>query len=196
MQSITHPVVVIWCSCSLLGEYQKTCTECAPCPAGSFTTSLNQEDRCSRCSGDCRPSRETLTHLVHRCNRVFLCHLLVSVIKLCCCLCINGNESDENDYFWLSDFHLKVIQNCTDKSDVKCVCEEGYMCTEGVPFSPNCRYCERITETDTVGEYTGPRPGGGFKISIITSVFTHKWNRMKNALLFYNVEDLPNILKY
>ncbi|XP_029694605.1 tumor necrosis factor receptor superfamily member 5-like [Takifugu rubripes] len=48
------------------------------------------------------------------------------------------------------NFHLKVIQNCTDKSDVKCVCEEGYMCTQEVPFSANCRYCERIPETDTV----------------------------------------------
>ncbi|TWW79050.1 hypothetical protein D4764_10G0000800 [Takifugu flavidus] len=99
------------CKMCSAGEYQKTCTECAPCPAGSFTTRQNREDRCSSCSRDCRPN-----------------------------------------------FHLKVIQNCTDKSDVKCVCEEGYMCTQEVPFSANCRYCERIPETDTVDKMNGLLP--------------------------------------
>lgn len=58
-----HPVLLFQLSCSLLlGEYRKSCTECAACPAGSFTTRLNQESRCSRCSGDCRPSKEAVTH--------------------------------------------------------------------------------------------------------------------------------------
>lgn len=103
-----------------------------------------------------------MTHFLHRRHRVFLCHLRVSAIRLCHRLCISGNESGKKCLLFLavSDFHLKVIQNCTDKSDVECVCEEGYMCIEEVPFSANCRYCEKIPETDTVGEYTGPRPGG------------------------------------
>ncbi|XP_070768608.1 tumor necrosis factor receptor superfamily member 5 [Enoplosus armatus] len=45
------------------------------------------------------------------------------------------------------DFHLKVVQNCTRTSDVKCVCEAGFRCTEEVQYSTNCRYCVRTQET-------------------------------------------------
>uniref|UniRef100_UPI0037E965E7 tumor necrosis factor receptor superfamily member 5 isoform X2 n=1 Tax=Semicossyphus pulcher TaxID=241346 RepID=UPI0037E965E7 len=44
------------------------------------------------------------------------------------------------------DFHLKVVQNCTSTSDVKCLCEEGFRCSDLVPLSTNCRYCVRIEE--------------------------------------------------
>lgn len=46
----------------LSGEYQKSCTECEPCPAGSYTTGWNREDRCDRCSGDCRAGKEAMSH--------------------------------------------------------------------------------------------------------------------------------------
>ncbi|XP_034553203.1 tumor necrosis factor receptor superfamily member 5 isoform X2 [Notolabrus celidotus] len=45
------------------------------------------------------------------------------------------------------DYHLKVVQSCTSTSDVKCVCEAGYRCSELVPYSTNCRYCVRNKET-------------------------------------------------
>lgn len=47
----------------LPGTYQSSCTECKPCPIGTFTTESNQEDRCDRCSADCRPGKETMSHL-------------------------------------------------------------------------------------------------------------------------------------
>ncbi|XP_059195633.1 tumor necrosis factor receptor superfamily member 5 [Centropristis striata] len=46
------------------------------------------------------------------------------------------------------DFHLKVVQNCTSTSDVKCICEDGYRCSDKVPY-PNCRYCTKIQATAT-----------------------------------------------
>ncbi|XP_077951092.1 uncharacterized protein LOC144389601 isoform X3 [Gasterosteus aculeatus] len=46
------------------------------------------------------------------------------------------------------DGHMKVVQNCTRKTDVKCVCEDGFRCTDTVPYSENCRYCE-IQDTTT-----------------------------------------------
>lgn len=47
------------------------------------------------------------------------------------------------------DFHLKVVQNCTRTSDMKCDCEDGFRCTEMVTFSTNCKYCVKIQETTT-----------------------------------------------
>ncbi|XP_038567069.1 tumor necrosis factor receptor superfamily member 5 isoform X4 [Micropterus salmoides] len=47
------------------------------------------------------------------------------------------------------DLHLKVSQNCTSKSDVKCICEAGYRCTATVPYTTNCRDCAKIQETTT-----------------------------------------------
>ncbi|XP_031708658.1 uncharacterized protein LOC116386506 [Anarrhichthys ocellatus] len=47
------------------------------------------------------------------------------------------------------DYHLKVVQNCTRKTDVKCVCEDGFLCTEMVPYSKNCKNCVKIQETTT-----------------------------------------------
>ncbi|XP_068426781.1 tumor necrosis factor receptor superfamily member 5 [Clinocottus analis] len=47
------------------------------------------------------------------------------------------------------DFDLKVVQNCTRETNVKCVCKDGFMCTEMVPYSENCRYCVQIEETTT-----------------------------------------------
>ncbi|KAM3614493.1 uncharacterized protein V6R79_015424 [Siganus canaliculatus] len=43
------------CKMCPAGEYQKSCSECEPCPAGKFTLTENREDRCQRCSTDCRP---------------------------------------------------------------------------------------------------------------------------------------------
>ncbi|KAM9852638.1 uncharacterized protein ACBR49_005700 [Aulostomus maculatus] len=39
------------------------------------------------------------------------------------------------------EFHKKVIKNCTSTSDLKCVCEDGFHCSENVSFTDNCRYC-------------------------------------------------------
>ncbi|XP_018538260.1 tumor necrosis factor receptor superfamily member 5 isoform X1 [Lates calcarifer] len=90
------------CKLCPAGEYQKSCTECVPCSAGSFTTEWNREDSCHRCFGDCRP-----------------------------------------------DYHLKVVQNCSSISNLKCVCEAGYKCTEWDQYTENCRYCVKIQETTT-----------------------------------------------
>ncbi|XP_041797981.1 tumor necrosis factor receptor superfamily member 5 isoform X2 [Chelmon rostratus] len=90
------------CKMCPAGEFQKSCTECEPCPPGRYTTEWNREDSCHFCYGDCRP-----------------------------------------------DYHLKVVQNCTSKSDVKCICEPGYRCTEMVSLSENCKYCAKIQETTT-----------------------------------------------
>ncbi|XP_068179486.1 tumor necrosis factor receptor superfamily member 5 isoform X2 [Antennarius striatus] len=46
-------------------------------------------------------------------------------------------------------FHLKVVQSCTSTSNVKCVCEDGFRCTDRVSHSAKCRYCERIKEINT-----------------------------------------------
>ncbi|XP_042345329.1 uncharacterized protein si:dkey-260g12.1 isoform X2 [Plectropomus leopardus] len=53
----------------------------------------------------------------------------------------------------IPEYNLKVVQNCTSKSDVKCVCEDGYRCKEMVPYSTNCRYCVKIKETTTSAAY-------------------------------------------
>ncbi|XP_037640939.1 tumor necrosis factor receptor superfamily member 14 isoform X2 [Sebastes umbrosus] len=45
--------------------------------------------------------------------------------------------------------HLKVVQSCTSTSDLKCVCEDGFRCTDVVPLSTNCRYCVKIQRTTT-----------------------------------------------
>ncbi|KAM6910443.1 uncharacterized protein FYW49_012372 [Xenentodon cancila] len=53
----------------------------------------------------------------------------------------------------LTKYHLKVDQNCTSTSDLRCVCEPGFRCIDFVPLSNNCRECEKIldiTETTTV----------------------------------------------
>ncbi|XP_076010763.1 uncharacterized protein LOC143003889 [Genypterus blacodes] len=43
--------------------------------------------------------------------------------------------------------HLKVVQNCTPTSDLKCNCEVGYSCSNFVPHSENCRQCTKIQTT-------------------------------------------------
>ncbi|CAJ1062499.1 tumor necrosis factor receptor superfamily member 5 isoform X1 [Xyrichtys novacula] len=45
------------------------------------------------------------------------------------------------------DYNLKVVQNCTSTSDLKCICEAGYTCNEKVSYSTNCKYCVKIKET-------------------------------------------------
>ncbi|KAM9353975.1 uncharacterized protein ABDE67_006362 [Symphorus nematophorus] len=82
------------------GEFQKFCTECAPCPAESYTATLNREKSCQPCYRDCNPA-----------------------------------------------FHLKVVQNCTSKSDMKCVCETGFTCSRKATLSENCIYCDKNLET-------------------------------------------------
>ncbi|XP_030015178.1 tumor necrosis factor receptor superfamily member 14 isoform X2 [Sphaeramia orbicularis] len=42
------------------------------------------------------------------------------------------------------DFNLKVVQNCTRTSNLKCICDEGFICTEKVHGSDNCRSCKKI----------------------------------------------------
>ncbi|XP_022612376.1 tumor necrosis factor receptor superfamily member 5-like isoform X1 [Seriola dumerili] len=101
------------CKMCSAGEFQKSCTECEPCPAGSFTNDRNSEDSCHRCFGDCR-----------------------------------------------SDYHLKVVENCTSTSDLKCVCEAGFKCNDKVRYSTvgNCRSCVKIPETPR-NVATAPTPG-------------------------------------
>ncbi|KAM8870386.1 uncharacterized protein AB9W97_017243 isoform 2-T2 [Spinachia spinachia] len=48
-----------------------------------------------------------------------------------------------------TDVHLKVVQNCTGRTNVKCVCEDGFTCTDMVPYSENCRYCAKNQATTT-----------------------------------------------
>ncbi|KAM7421050.1 hypothetical protein PAMA_015302 [Pampus argenteus] len=47
------------------------------------------------------------------------------------------------------DFHLKVIQQCTSTSDLKCICENGFVCSK-VPFSENCKFCQVKIQTTTI----------------------------------------------
>ncbi|XP_029359957.1 uncharacterized protein LOC115044819 [Echeneis naucrates] len=48
------------------------------------------------------------------------------------------------------DHHLKVVQNCTSTSDLKCVCEDGYQCAERVRYSENCALCVKtVVETQS-----------------------------------------------
>ncbi|XP_015226203.1 PREDICTED: tumor necrosis factor receptor superfamily member 5-like [Cyprinodon variegatus] len=37
------------------GEFQKSCTECTPCPPGRYTDVWNREHNCHRCFRDCSP---------------------------------------------------------------------------------------------------------------------------------------------
>nr|XP_020511404.1 tumor necrosis factor receptor superfamily member 5-like [Labrus bergylta] len=46
-------------------------------------------------------------------------------------------------------YNLKVVQTCTSKSNVKCICEAGYRCSDFVPISQNCRYCDKIKEASS-----------------------------------------------
>ncbi|XP_061573062.1 uncharacterized protein si:dkey-260g12.1 [Cololabis saira] len=79
-----------------------------------------------------------------------------------CELCDPGSYTSENNCEeschlcfrdCLTKYHLKVDQNCTSTSDLRCVCEPGFRCTDWT-ISNNCRECEDIqediTETTTV----------------------------------------------
>lgn len=63
-------------------------------------------------------------------------------------------------YLWnpsyVSEFNLKVVETCTSTSNVRCVCKAGFTCTDLVPLSDNCRYCEKIQETTTAGKQRAP----------------------------------------
>ncbi|XP_037309321.1 uncharacterized protein si:dkey-260g12.1 isoform X1 [Pungitius pungitius] len=48
-----------------------------------------------------------------------------------------------------TDVHMKVIQNCTRTTNVKCVCEHGFKCIVFVPYSENCRTCAKIPTAKT-----------------------------------------------
>ncbi|KAF3839234.1 hypothetical protein F7725_017951 [Dissostichus mawsoni] len=48
-----------------------------------------------------------------------------------------------------TELHLKVVQNCSRSSNMRCVCEEGFRCSHPVIESTNCRDCEKIQETTT-----------------------------------------------
>ncbi|KAG7475008.1 tumor necrosis factor receptor superfamily member 5-like [Solea senegalensis] len=43
-----------------------------------------------------------------------------------------------------SDYHLRVVQNCTSTSNIKCVCEVGFTCSDVDQYTGNCRLCEKI----------------------------------------------------
>ncbi|XP_029959027.1 tumor necrosis factor receptor superfamily member 5 isoform X2 [Salarias fasciatus] len=43
------------CNLCTAGTYKVSCTECAPCPAGKYTSDWNREVECHRCYGDCSP---------------------------------------------------------------------------------------------------------------------------------------------
>ncbi|XP_073340966.1 uncharacterized protein [Pagrus major] len=92
------------------GTYQKSCTECVPCPAERYTSDWNEEDSCHLCYLDCRPV-----------------------------------------------FHLKVVQNCTSKSDVKCICEAGFKCSEWDTLPKRCKSCTKIQETTEAGPIISDR---------------------------------------
>lgn len=81
-----------------------------------------------------------------------------------------------------SDRHLRVIQPCTSTSDVKCVCDEGYTCTEMVPYSDNCRYCRKMEETTKAGDYAdkGGCKGGGGSVSMLHHSVT--FSQIRNVL--------------
>ncbi|XP_034001634.1 uncharacterized protein si:dkey-260g12.1 [Trematomus bernacchii] len=57
------------------------------------------------------------------------------------CLACNRDCSAES--------HLKVVQNCSRSSDMRCVCEEGFRCSHQLTKSRKCRDCEKIQETTT-----------------------------------------------
>lgn len=46
-----------------------------------------------------------------------------------------------------------MVHNCSSTSDLKCVCEAGFTCTNKVPLSTvdNCRSC--VPETPSTGKY-------------------------------------------
>ncbi|KAM4600816.1 uncharacterized protein ACJ7VT_020700 [Polymixia lowei] len=43
------------CEMCAAGHYLKTCTECEPCPPGTYTSKLNREASCHSCFPDCIP---------------------------------------------------------------------------------------------------------------------------------------------
>ncbi|XP_060936739.1 uncharacterized protein si:dkey-260g12.1 [Limanda limanda] len=47
------------------------------------------------------------------------------------------------------DYHLKVVQHCTRISDIKCVCEAGFKCTEMIRLTKHCAKCVKIQQTTT-----------------------------------------------
>nr|XP_057909625.1 uncharacterized protein si:dkey-260g12.1 [Doryrhamphus excisus] len=57
------------------GEFQKTCEQCEPCPAWSYTTVWNHKDSCHRCYGDCRPefNQKVIANCTSRSNLKCAC---------------------------------------------------------------------------------------------------------------------------
>lgn len=51
-----------------------------------------------------------------------------------------------------SDYNLKVIQDCTATTNIKCVCEDGFRCTEWASDLQNCKVCEKIQYKTTTGK--------------------------------------------
>ncbi|XP_063340930.1 tumor necrosis factor receptor superfamily member 6B [Pelmatolapia mariae] len=43
-------------------------------------------------------------------------------------------------------FHLKVVQNCTSTSDMKCDCEDGFTCSRRTHDKKNCLSCEKMPD--------------------------------------------------
>ncbi|XP_026173319.1 uncharacterized protein LOC113136590 [Mastacembelus armatus] len=46
-----------------------------------------------------------------------------------------------------ADYNLKVVQNCTRITNIKCVCEDGFKCLDVDQITGNCRLCDKIQET-------------------------------------------------
>ncbi|XP_041843105.1 uncharacterized protein si:dkey-260g12.1 [Melanotaenia boesemani] len=71
-----------------------------------------------------------------------------------CQPCPNGSyvettgNHEENCHLCFRDclpkYHLRVIQNCSSTTPLKCDCEPGFRCIDKVVLSDNCRKCEKI----------------------------------------------------
>ncbi|XP_053182932.1 uncharacterized protein si:dkey-260g12.1 [Scomber japonicus] len=83
-------------------------------------------------------------------------------LKSCTCVpCSDGsyttddNNCEDNCHRCYRDckpeYNLKVIQKCTPTSNIKCVCEDGFTCTQWTSDGQNCKVCEKIQyKTTTV----------------------------------------------
>ncbi|XP_010883282.2 uncharacterized protein si:dkey-260g12.1 isoform X1 [Esox lucius] len=47
------------------------------------------------------------------------------------------------------ELHLVVVANCTKKSDITCLCEAGFSCSEENSLTGNCEDCKKIPQQTT-----------------------------------------------
>ncbi|XP_029928948.1 uncharacterized protein LOC115374249 isoform X2 [Myripristis murdjan] len=48
-----------------------------------------------------------------------------------------------------ADLHLRIVQNCSKTTNIRCRCEAGFECTQSEPKSNNCKNCVKSSETTT-----------------------------------------------